>query len=80
MYQGWFSGRKTRKDTTWSVPIVFPGCPVSCITVIQWYGIFPVLSPLSCENNVHRKQKFLEKQESFAPMAATMIYYVVLCN
>ena len=41
--QDMFSGRKTRKDTTWSVPIVFPGCPVSCITVIQWYFIHNIL-------------------------------------
>ena len=39
-YWGTFSGRKAKIDTAWSVPKCFPGCPVSCITVvtvIQWY-------------------------------------------
>ena len=37
----------------------------------------PVFSLLSCENNVHRKQEFLERQ-FFAPMAATKMYDVVV--
>ena len=77
---GMFSGRKAKIDTTWSVPKCFPGCPVSCITVvtvIQWYFL-----SFDGRNNVHKdtspwKQEFLERQ-FFAPMAATMIYYEVL--
>ena len=75
---GTFSGRKAKIDTTWSVPKCFPGCPVSCITVvnvIQWY--FPSFDG---RNNVHKdtspwKQEFLERQEFIAQSAATMIYY-----
>ena len=68
---GMFSGRKAKIDTTWSVPIVFPGCPVSCITVIQYFPSFVV------RNNVHRKQEFLERQEFIAQSVATMIYHIV---
>ena len=56
---GTFSGRKAKIDTTWSVPKCFPGCPVSCITVvtvIQWY--FP--SSVGRMFNVQKKQEFLE--------------------
>ena len=61
--QDGFSGRKQGKIQ----PGVFPGCPVSCKTVIQQY--FP---SFSVRNNIHRKQEFLERQ-FFAPMAATMM-------
>ena len=56
---GTFSGRKAKIDTTWSVPKCFPGCPVSCITVvtvIQWY--FP--SFVGRMFNVQKKQEFFE--------------------
>ena len=67
--QDTFSSRKTRKDTTRSVPIVFPGCPVSCMTVIQYVPSFLE------RNNVQKKLEFLERQEFIAQSVATMMYY-----
>ena len=58
-HRGWFSGRKTRKDTTWSVSIVFPGCPVSCITVIQWYSL-----------PFHVRTMFIENKSSLRSMSS----------
>ena len=69
-----FSGRKTRKDTTWSVPIVFPGCPV----LHNCNPVFSILCEKADSLLLHRKQEFLERQESFAQLAATMMYYDVV--
>ena len=80
MYWGTFSGRKQGKiqpgvflSVSW-MSSVLHNCS-DCNPVV-----FP---PLTGEENVQRKQKFLEKQEFlgrqfFAPAAATMIYYVAL--
>ena len=78
MYWGMFSGRKAKIDTTWSVPKCFPGCAVSCITivtVIQWYFLpFHVRKMFKENKKFLEKQKFLERQ-FIAQSAATMIYY-----
>ena len=71
MHPGWFSGlenthNKERYNLEWFLSVFLDvQCPAYCNLVV-----FSLL----CENNVQRKQEFLERQ-FFAPMAATMIYY-----
>ena len=71
MHPGWFSGlenthNKERYNLEWFLSVFLDvQCPAYCN---------PVVFSLLCENNVQRKQEFLERQ-FFAPMAATMIYY-----
>ena len=71
MYPGWFSGlenthNKERYNLEWFLSVFLDvQCPAYCN---------PVLFFLLCENNVQRKQDFLERQ-FFAPTTATMIYY-----
>ena len=71
MHPGWFSGlenthNKDRYNLEWFLSVFLD---VQCLAYCN-----PVVFSLLCENNVQRKQEFLERQ-FFAPMAATMIYY-----
>ena len=67
---------KPRKDTAWSVPIVYwSDSWMSSVLHNCNPMVFSVVFSLSCETMFIEKQEFLEKQEFFAPMAATMIYY-----
>ena len=72
MHHGCFSGRKTRKDTTWSVHIVFPSV-LKCFLGVQYMYTVHIHN-----HNHQRKLEFLERQEFFAPTTATMMYYVVV--
>ena len=67
---GVFLAEKTRKDTTWSVPIV-----LKCFLDVQCpvlHHCNPIYSSFHVRSNVQKKLEF------FAQFTATMMYYVVV--